>query len=194
MVMELAVDGSALTEFERSALEHLQALYSYAMALTHNATDAEDLVQETYLRAIRSAQRAVPTGDLKSWLFTILRNLWLNRRRRYAHGPDFLSLEGDVTEAAEPTWLVDERHRPDLDFDRAMLRQELRTALGDLPDIFREVIVLRCIEEFSYSQIAQILNCPAGTVMSRLNRARAALRRRLNIYLGDSWSYVEEQP
>lgn len=194
MVTGSAVDGSVLTEFERSALEHLQPLYGYAMALTHNATDAEDLVQETYLRAIRSAQRAVPTGDMKSWLFTILRNLWLNRRRRHVHGPDFLSLEGEVAEANEPDWFVDERHRPDVDFDRAMLRHELRAALDDLPDIFREVIVLRCIEEFSYSQIAQILNCPAGTVMSRLSRARAALRRRLGVYLSDSWSYMEEQP
>jgi RNA polymerase sigma-70 factor (ECF subfamily) len=167
--------------FEQAALEYLEALYGFALSLARHATEAEDLVQETYLRGLRAARLSQPTGDLKAWLFTILRNIWINQRRRHAHGPEFLQMECDVPPATAPLdWLADDAHRPDALLERRLMRDELRAAIESLAEGFREVIVLRYIEGFSYSQIAQILDCPAGTVMSRISRARAELRRRLS--------------
>ena len=162
--------------FEQAALEHLEALYGYARSLVRNPTEAEDLVQETYLRSVKAARENLPAGNLKAWLFTILRHLWINRWRQQVHGPDFVPLECMDLAADE---LSDEWQRPDVLLERHLLRDQIRTAIENLDDGFREVIVLRYIEGFSYSQIAQILGCPAGTVMSRLSRARAELRRQL---------------
>ena len=175
------MDDHELREFEQAALEHLDALYGFAISLARNPTDAEDLVQETYLRGIRAARQAKPTGDLKAWLFTILRNIWINERRRRAQGPEFLPMESVVPSAeGSAEWMADETRRPDALLERRLVREEIRAAIESLPEGFREVVVLRCIEGFSYSQIAQILECPAGTVMSRISRARAELRRYLS--------------
>lgn len=175
------MDDREWKEFEQAALEHLKALYGYAMSLAQNPTEAEDLVQETYLRGTRAAQQATPTGDLKPWLFTILRNIWINQQRRQTQGPEFLPIESDeeFTEESKE-WLMDHTHRPDALLERQFLREEIRAAIESLPEMFREVIVLRYLEDLSYSQIAQILGCPAGTVMSRLSRARAQLRWQLS--------------
>lgn len=180
------MDDSGRKEFERAALEHVDALYGFAMSLARNSTDAEDLVQETYLRAIRAASQTKPTGDLKAWLFTILRHLWINQRRRQMQGPEFVAVE-DVSSPSgeEAEWMNAEADRPDVGLERRLLREEIRAAIERLPERFREVIVLRCIEGFSYNQIAQILECPAGTVMSRLSRARAELRRSLSQVIGE---------
>jgi RNA polymerase sigma-70 factor (ECF subfamily) len=168
-------------DFAQAVLEHLDALYGYAMSLTRNPAEAEDLVQETCLRAIRGAQRAVPTGDRKAWLFTILRNIWINQYRRRTRGPEFLQLVTDAQDDELPSaWVIDSQERPDILFERKLLRESIRLAIENLPEMFREVIVLRCIEGFSYTQIAEILGCPSGTVMSRLSRARAELRRQLD--------------
>jgi RNA polymerase sigma-70 factor (ECF subfamily) len=173
-------------EFEQAALEHLEALYGYAMSLVRNPTDAEDLVQETYLRGTRAARQARPTGDLKPWLFTILRNIWINQWRRQLHGPEFLQIESAVEQPeGSAEWIADETHRPDALLERQLLREQIRAAIESLPEGFREVIVLRYVEGFSYSQIAQIVGCPAGTVMSRLSRARAELRRSLGRATGE---------
>lgn len=166
--------------FEQAALEHLEALYGYARSLARNPTEAEDLVQETYLRGMKAARENLPAGNLKAWLFTILRHLWINRWRQQVNGPDFVPLESMDPAADELSpWMSDERQRPDVLLEQHLLRDHIRAAIEALDDSFREVIVLRYIEGFSYSQIAQILGCPAGTVMSRLSRARAALRRQL---------------
>jgi len=170
------VDERQWKAFEQAALEHLEALYGYARSLVRNPTEAEDLVQETYLRSVKAARENLPAGNLKAWLFTLLRHLWINRWRQQVHGPDFVPLECMDPAADE---LSDEWQRPDVLLERHLLRDQIRTAIENLDDGFREVIVLRYIEGFSYSQIAQILGCPAGTVMSSLSRARAELRRQL---------------
>jgi RNA polymerase sigma-70 factor (ECF subfamily) len=181
-----AVDDRNQKEFEQAALEHLEALYGYAMSLARNPADAEDLVQETYLRCARAARQTNPTGDLKPWLFTILRNLWINQWRRQIQGPEFLQMESTTELPEGPAeWMSDETLRPDALLERQILREEIRAAIESLPEAFREAIVLRCIEGFSYNQIAQILDCPAGTVMSRISRARAELRRRLSSLTGE---------
>jgi RNA polymerase sigma-70 factor (ECF subfamily) len=167
-------------------LEHLDALYGYAMSLTRSPVEAEDLVQETCVRALRGAQRSAPTGNLKAWLFTILRNIWINQRRRQTQGPDFLPLTTETPDGGAPeAWITDNRQCPDILLERELLQESIRKAIEDLPTVFREVIMLRCLEGFSYTQIAEILGCPSGTVMSRISRARAELRRQLSRQIGE---------
>lgn len=148
------------------------ALYRFALALSRNGAVAEDLVQETCLRAFQAARRPGPEDNLKSWLFTILHNVWRNELRRRRPEP----LEDNVLlfEPAAPR-----TQGPDESLAQARLEESVRAAVETLPAAFREVVMLRCVDEFSYQQIAGIVGCPAGTVMSRLSRARALLRRGL---------------
>jgi RNA polymerase sigma-70 factor (ECF subfamily) len=162
---------------EHAILENLDALYGFAMSLTRNPVDAEDLVQETCLRAIKGITQRGIESDPKVWLFTILRHVWINQWRRRTKGPEFILLgktRGDNAPLQE--WLSEERDPPEDQFDRKVASGKIRLAISGLPEVFREVVVLRYFEGFSYRQIASILGCPAGTVMSRLNRAKAELR------------------
>jgi RNA polymerase sigma-70 factor, ECF subfamily len=155
--------------FTQAALAHIDALYGYAMTLTRNATEAEDLVQETYLRATRAANQRQHNGNLKAWLFVIMRNAWLNQVRHDQSGPRFVELETNEQ--------IDEiRGNPLVVYLRKLEREQVRAAIEKLPQAYREIVVLRDIEGFSYQEIALVLDCPAGTVMSRLGRARAKLR------------------
>jgi len=183
MIRRWRARNHAEREFERQALAYVEGLYNFAMALTRDRTEAEDLVQETYLRAFRGAAQKLPTGDVKAWLFTIMRNIWINDRRRKRRQPETEELDADEEDGGigrRP--LADDRHRPDVLHEQQALGQAIRQAIESLPDIYREVIVLRFLEGFSYNQIATIIGCPAGTVMSRLSRARTELRKRLNHY------------
>jgi RNA polymerase sigma-70 factor (ECF subfamily) len=162
---------------EHAILENLSALYGFAMTLSRNRTDAEDLVQEACLRAIKGMTHTAIKSDPKVWLFTILRNVWINEWRRRANGPEFILLgKSRVDGGPLQPWLSDERERPEDHFERDVTSGRIRLAISGLPEMFREVVVLRYFEGFSYRQIASIVGCPAGTVMSRLNRARAELR------------------
>ncbi|HLG14783.1 MAG TPA: sigma-70 family RNA polymerase sigma factor [Blastocatellia bacterium] len=160
--------------FTEAALEHLDALYGFAMTLTRSRTEAEDLVQETYLRAVRAFGQLMPDSNLKSWLFAIMRNIWLNQLRHQRSGPRFIELE--YNDDAPSRWLDGAADDPYRVYLRKLEREEVRAAIESLPLLYREVIVLRDIEGFSYQQIAGVLGCPAGTVMSRLGRAREKLR------------------
>ncbi len=162
------------SEVGQAGLEYLDALYGYAMILTHDPTEAEDLVQETYLRAVRSCGRLQPNSNVKGWLFTIMRNLWLNRLRHDRSGPRFVELEPEDDNPARG--LGSEGDNPHLIFMSKVRSEQVHAAIESLPRVYREVVVLRDIEGFSYQQIANILECPAGTLMSRLNRARERLR------------------
>ena len=159
--------------FRENALHYLDGLYGYAISLTHNRADAEDLVQETYLRAMSAFERLRPNSNLKSWLFTILRNIYLNQIR------DGLShLWVDIDEPVHSRWeFADKSSKDPLFLYVAKTKEaDVRKAIEKLPDAYREVIVLREFEEMSYEQIAQVLDCPSGTVMSRLSRARERLK------------------
>jgi RNA polymerase sigma-70 factor (ECF subfamily) len=167
----------------RAILENLGALYGFAMSLTRNPTDAEDLVQETCLRAIKGMSQNGNgfKNEPKVWLFTILRNVWINEWRRRAKGPEFIVPGKSGRDVAPvPEVFSDERDRPEEQFDRNAASEKIRLAVSALPEVFREAVVLRYFEGFSYRQIAAILGCPAGTVMSRLNRAKAELRSALD--------------
>jgi RNA polymerase sigma-70 factor (ECF subfamily) len=163
--------------FGQAALEHLDSLYGYALILTRDQTAAEDLVQETYLRAVRALGQLVPNSNLKSWLFVIMRNAWLNQLRHTRSGPRFVELDAEEVESVYQNDRVNED--PHVVYLRKLEREQIRVAIDDLPELYREIIVLRDLEGFSYQEIATMLSCPAGTVMSRLGRARAKLRRSL---------------
>ena len=165
-------------DFAAAALEHLDALYGFAMVLTRNRAEAEDLVQETYLRATQAFGRLLPDSHLKSWLFTIMRNLWLNQVRHAKLTGPVVELDAEAAEHWQ--WPAQASCDPHSLLLQKVQREQIRAALERLPVHYREVIVLRDFEEFSYQQIAAILACPAGTVMSRLGRAREQLRALLS--------------
>jgi RNA polymerase sigma-70 factor, ECF subfamily len=154
-------------------LSHTDALFRYAMALSRDQAAAEDLVQETCLRALSATNPLRPDSNHKSWLFTILKNIWLNQLRKgrwTSRAPDFDADEAASNMPASP------HSDPHLQYVSKLDVLEVRDAIEQLPEEFREIIILREYEELSYQEIAQILQCPAGTVMSRLARARSRLR------------------
>ena len=160
-----------------NALEYLDGLYGYAMTLARNKAEAEDLVQETYLRALQAFGQLRPDSNLKSWLFTILRNVWLNQVRHSQNKLHVVERKEAISEAQE---FEDKSSKdPFLSYLTKVKQTDVRTAIENLPDAYREIIVLREFEELSYGEIAQVLDCPAGTVMSRLNRARETLKEML---------------
>src|SRR6476659_4985648 len=161
--------------FNQAALEHLDSLYAYALILTRDQTAAEDLVQETYLRAVRAFSQLMPNSNLKSWLFVIMRNAWFNQLRHTRSGPRFVELDDDEVGFVHQNDRANED--PHVVYLRKMEREQIRAAIADLPELYREIIVLRDLEGFSYQEIATMLSCPAGTVMSRLGRARKKLRQ-----------------
>jgi RNA polymerase sigma-70 factor (ECF subfamily) len=156
---------------------YLDALYGFAMTLTRDQTEAEDLVQETYLRAVQAFGRLLPDSNLKGWMFAIMRNAWLNQLRHTRNGPRFVELDREEEDHRE--WLGHLADDPHVLYLRKLEREEIRAAIDSLPHLYREIIVLRDFEGFSYQQIAGMIGCPAGTVMSRLGRAREKLRRLL---------------
>ena len=158
--------------FEQAALEHIDALYGYALTLTRDGAEAEDLVQDTYMRATSAGNQPGVDSNLKGWLFVIMRNAWLNQLRHRNSGPRFVDLE-----TSEPA--VETHDNPHVIYLRKLEREQVRDAIDRLPDAYREIVVLRDIEGFTYQEIATVLDCPAGTVMSRLGRARGRLRKLL---------------
>jgi len=163
--------------FEEVVLPHLDAAFNYARWLTKNDADAEDVVQDAYVRALRFFS-SLRSDDARAWLFTIVRNTW------YGRFPQ-------ATGAHQPTVYGDMKHdRPDegLDPEALAMQQQavekVKRAVQELPSDFREVIILREIEEMPYDSIASIMQIPIGTVMSRLSRARSMLRTALEATLG----------
>ena len=166
--------------FNEVALQHLDALYRYAMSLTHNKVESEDLVQETYLRALRASGRLRPDSNVKSWLFTILRNVRLNEVQRPALNLPNVDFDRDLSANARPA--NSSAEDPHLSYVSAMRYADVRRAIETLPAAHREIIVLREFEDLSYEEIAQILNCRPGTVMSRLAMAREQLKQVLHCW------------
>ena len=159
--------------------EYLDGLYSYAVVLSRNRTEAEDLVQETCLRALRAMQRLRPESNVKSWLFTILRHVWLNQLRQLRTVGEGVDLDPHKNGA---DMAVDTAKDAYATYVSNVEREQVCIAIQKLPLEFREIILLREYEELSYEEIATLLNCPPGTVMSRLARARSKLRDSLATY------------
>lgn len=169
-------DGSN-SVFAAATLEHIDALYGYALTLARDKSEAEDLVQETYLRAVRAAHQPAAGDNLKAWLFVIMRNAWFNIMRHRHNGLRIFEFECDEP---APGVANDTASNPHVVYLRKLEQQEVHEAIEKLPDAYREIVVLRDLEGFSYQEIAMVLNCPAGTVMSRLGRARGKLREMLS--------------
>jgi RNA polymerase sigma-70 factor (ECF subfamily) len=160
----------------------LDSLYRTALRLTHVPADAEDLVQETYLKAFRAADRFEPGTNLKAWLFTILHNTARNRvrdRRREAVTFDSETVDR-AADAPPDVGAVRFVDTPETLLLRETLDPDLKMAIEALPEAFRQAVWLRDVEEFSYAEIASMLAIPAGTVMSRISRGRRMLFDRLS--------------
>jgi RNA polymerase sigma-70 factor (ECF subfamily) len=153
-------------------LEHIDGLFAYAMVLSRNSFEAEDLVQETYVRAIKAMGRLRADSNIKAWLNTILRNIWLNQVRQQRLRPTFIELDADENTA---DLVIETAKDPHALYVSKIETQIVREALQRLPEEFREIILLREFAELSYQEIATLLDCPPGTVMSRLARARSKL-------------------
>jgi RNA polymerase sigma-70 factor (ECF subfamily) len=152
--------------FSAEALPLLGALYSTALRLTGKPQDAEDLVQETFLRAYRSFGQFAPGTNLRAWMHTILRNVCTDTRRKAAR-----TLQGgELPEDGPPVAPAQEAFGAERDLERA---------LAGLPEVFREAVILRDVEELSYEEISGVLGVPIGTVTSRIYRGRALLRSAL---------------
>jgi len=167
--------------FEREALECLDSVFRTALRLSPSRADAEDLVQETYLKAFRAADRFEPGTNLRAWLFTILHNTARNRVRDRAR--DTVAIDSDAVDRAAalpPRGSWADAATPEALLMRDVLAPELQAAMDQLPAAFREAVWLRDVEDFSYGEIAEMLSVPIGTVMSRISRGRHLLFERLS--------------
>lgn len=160
--------------FAAEVLRYLEPLYGTALRLTRNRADAEDLVQDTVVKALRFTDRFTPGTNLKAWLYTILHNTWRNRRRDASREPVDVD-SGLVDEAATQVGGPAEADTPERILLRETLDGDLQHALDAMPEAFREAVWLRDVEEFSYAEIADMLEIPIGTVMSRISRGRRHL-------------------
>jgi RNA polymerase sigma-70 factor, ECF subfamily len=176
------LDAEAQERFERDALPLLDSLYGAALRMTRNPADAEDLVQETMLRAYRAFDRFEPGTNLKAWLFRILTNAYINVYRRRQREPQKVSSDEledfDLYQELkdhDPSW---DETPENLVLDN-LVDSDILQAIEDLPEQFRLAVVLSDIEGFTYAEMAEIMDVPMGTVMSRLHRGRRALQKRL---------------
>jgi len=169
-------------EFQNEAVPHLNALYNYALHITMNPDDAEDLVQETYLKAYRFFNSFERGTNCKAWLFKILKNNYINLFRKNSKEPG--KVDYDLIKDFYHT-IKDNRNdttETDTDYFHSLLHEEVYQALHSLPEEFREVIQLCDIEGFTYEEIANMVDSPIGTVRSRLYRGRKLLRTQLEGY------------
>lgn len=155
--------------FLEEARPHFRAMYGTALRLTRNPADAEDLVQDTLLRAFRGLAGYTPGTNARAWLFTILHRARLDTVRREARRPVAVELEEADAPVAPAQDLL------------ARGQEDVEAALGRVPEVYRGALLLRDVEEFSYEEIARMLDVPVGTVMSRIHRGRRLLRAALTV-------------
>jgi len=158
-------------QFARDALSHVDSLYGTALRLTRRPADAEDLVQDTYLKAFRSSHQFARGTNLKAWLFTILHNTYRNMRRHDGRNP--VDVDSEAVDRAAGDVVGEQT--PEQILARGTLDADLQAALDALPGAFRQAVWLRDVEELSYAEMAKVLDIPIGTVMSRISRGRRAL-------------------
>jgi RNA polymerase sigma-70 factor, ECF subfamily len=183
-MLDMRQNNRTKREFEELALAHLDPLYSAALRLTKNERDAEDLVQDTCMRAYRFFDKFERGTNMKAWLFKILTNTFINRYRRRVKERSVV--EGVEREAVHERFIsrdaTDFAANPEQYFFDRLLSDDVLRAIDALPIDFRLVVILADLQEFSYKEIAEILECPVGTVMSRLFRGRKLLQKTLRDY------------
>ncbi|MBK6859516.1 MAG: sigma-70 family RNA polymerase sigma factor [Saprospiraceae bacterium] len=168
--------------FEKEFLPHLEALHSFAFHLCYNEEDADDLVQETFLKAFRFIDKFEEGTNAKAWLFKILKNAYINQYRKESKRPTRVDYEDVAVYNEEEEGQVSGYYDLREDVFEKMIGDEVSTALNLLPEEFRTVILLCDIEGFSYEEISKIIDIPIGTVRSRLFRARNMLKEKLVKY------------
>jgi RNA polymerase sigma-70 factor (ECF subfamily) len=173
----------ASQSFAEEAIDHLDTLYRGALRLTRDPAQAEDLVQDTYLRALRYQSSYQAGTNMKAWLFAIMRNLFWDRFK--GGRPEDVSLDGDGEVSLYDT-LRDETAMPEAEVLDRIAADEVVRAVERLPELHREVVLLVDVEGFSYRDAAEVLGVPIGTVMSRLHRARRQLQKALYEYARES--------
>jgi RNA polymerase sigma-70 factor (ECF subfamily) len=168
--------------FDREAIPHMDALFNFALRMTLDQSEAEDLVQETYLKAFRFFDKFEQGTNCKAWLFRIMKNSYINRYRKAQKAPE--TLDYDTVE--EYYYSISGQEMEGQDQARTLfanlLDDEVTAAIERLPEDFRTVVILCDIEEFTYEEIAEFVDCPVGTVRSRLHRGRKLLRDALLEY------------
>jgi RNA polymerase sigma-70 factor (ECF subfamily) len=183
-MFDLRQNDSTRFEFENLALKHIDPLYSAALRLTKNDRDAEDLVQDTFLRAYRFFDKFERGTNIKAWLFKILTNTFINRYRRVVKERNIV--EGSERDAVHERFISreasDSAANPEAWFFDRLLSDDVLQAVDSLPIDFRLVVILADLQEFSYKETAEILDVPVGTVMSRLYRGRRLLQKALAKY------------
>jgi RNA polymerase sigma-70 factor (ECF subfamily) len=168
-------------EFEREALVHLDLLYNSAVQMTRNVADAQDLVQETFVKAYRFFDKFTRGTNCKAWLFKIMKNNYINAFRKRSKQPtqvDFEDIAGVLQAPTAPAIPVGDGRDVKEVFEE-LVEDDIKEALDELPFEFKMAVVLSDIEGFSYQEIADIMDCPIGTVRSRLSRARKFLQTKL---------------
>jgi len=189
-----AVQGVAASEkgaFEELALPHLDALFGFAISLTRNKTEAQDLLQEAYLRAYKSFSSFERGTNIKAWLFRIVKNVFINEYRKKKRAPESEPID-DYLEfsfykhAREMGREPGDAELTDPSKLEYVLGDEVTHALSELPEEYREAVFLCDVQELSYADIAKVLDIPIGTVRSRLARARGMLQKLL-------WDYAQKK-
>ncbi len=170
--------------FEETALPCLDALYGFGLLLTGRPDEAEDLVQETFLRAFRFFHQYEHGTNCKAWLFTIMKHTFLNQSTQRARLVLCRDVDPDEEGESQSFWRDAIGRSSASSLRDEVFAKDIEKALALLPETFRLVVVLKDMEGFSYGEIARLLDCPIGTVMSRLSRARDLLRRFLQDYAG----------
>ncbi|MBD3386828.1 sigma-70 family RNA polymerase sigma factor [candidate division KSB1 bacterium] len=170
--------------FEDIAFDHMDSLYSTALRLTRNTQEAEDLVQDTYLRAFRFFEKFEEGTNFKAWIFKILMNTFINKYRKKVKTPQHVDFEkvDYGLKSEQKSDLKDEWSGYDEEKYKELFDDDIRGALTQLSEEFRIVILLADVEDFSYKEIAQMIDRPIGTVMSRLFRGRKILQKILENY------------
>ncbi|GJQ22519.1 hypothetical protein BIY37_11170 [Candidatus Brocadia sapporoensis] len=187
-------------EFEENAMVHLDSLYNMALRLVFIKEEAEDLVQETYLKAYRFFDTFQKGTNIKAWLFKILRNTFINKYRKTVNMPNEVFFEDIESVNINPSYEQEAKSGESVDTLEkkyndlgSLLDDEVKNALDSLPVEYREAILLSDVEELSYKDISEITNVPIGTVKSRLNRARGLLQKSLLIYAKDKGFIKKEK-
>jgi len=178
--------------FEREFLPQIDALYTFAYHLTYNEEDANDLVQETYLKAYRFIDKYLEGTNAKAWLFKILKNVFINEYRRKSKRPTKVDFEDIVTYQDEEDSNFSSYQDLREEMFQHMMGDEVTNAINSLPVDFRVVILLCDIEGFTYEEISKIIDIPIGTVRSRLHRARNMLKEKLKEY-ANSLGYKDKR-
>lgn len=178
--------------FEEELLPQIEALYTFAYHLTYNEEDANDLVQETYLKAHRFIESYQAGTNAKAWLFRILKNAFINQYRKKSKRPTEVDYEEVINFHDEEDSNYSSYHDLREEMFQGMMGDEVTTAINSLPVDFRVIILLCDIEGFTYEEISKIVNIPLGTVRSRLHRARNTLKERLKTY-AESLGYKDKR-